>query len=1257
MCLPVDSFPFRHVPLHVQDNVKITISSTQRQTRSSQFPDILPNVLDVSFTSAVSDAILKLTRIYDITDDVPIVLLQDGTFRSHRLVDAQKVAYYEDASQGAVFMVWERTSGSSNEKNSENLQFFGTFHSDDSEYLVQPPELETGSHTLGPVEDVNSFNSDFLLDPNFEQAKLNESINNATEGARIKRDTTAPYEVEIFFVIDFGLYQFWYNQTTGTESWYARKAQTLSTIKQFYTFVLNAMNIRYQSVTGSGYTISLRHAGIFIADAKEAMPFVENHKLFFDGKSRPAFDADVVLPAFTDWGNSNLSTLFSYDHAMLFTYYDMGVYTNGSFSSNTLGYAYVSGACTHRKYSINEDEFDAKIATIAAHEVGHNLGAKHDGDNNDCPTDYGNVMDAYAQGVNSNSTITKRRFVFSTCSMRYFTMYIEQLNSANTNCYNSVTANYNTSDIDSYLSDLAGQVYPPDTQCQFIRGRNSALYRGHYNGNYSSICTRMSCIDSGGSSIYYHLAWEGTTCGNGKICQGGSCVSHPKAPPVSNETCPFDDTPRMFTESNQTCKEIISSSNNSYQCYNEYYNEECCSTCNRVKEEYRHLTDCSYGDKASWCSTLSLRGCYSNADQCCQSCPARALSNPNCTYGDKQIWCSTLSLSGCYYNADECCQSCPARALSNPNCTYGDKASWCSTLSLRGCYSNADQCCQSCPARALSIPNCPYGDRYTDCNVTSCPSYTEEARNVECCLTCAPATTTTATTATTTAATITTTAATTTATEATTTAAPITTTAAPTPITAALTTTTAAPTTTTAATTTTTAATSTTTAATTTITADPITTTVAPTTPTAATTTTTAAPYPTIAAITTAADTTTITAATTTAIPTPKTADPTTTTAAPTTTTAVHTTTTAAATTTTAAFTTTPSDTTTTTATLTTTTAAPTTTTATPTTTTATHTNTTAVRTTTTAAPTTTNAVPTTTTAAHITTTAAPTTATAAPTTTTATPTTTTAASTTTTEASTTTTEASTTTTASPTTTTAAPTTTTAAPTTTTDAPTTTTATPTTTTAAHTTTTAAPTTTTAAPSTTTAVPTATTASQTTTTAAPTTTTAAPTTTTAVPTTTTAAPTTTTAAPTTTTAATTTTTAATTNTIAATTTITAASTTTTAASTTTTAATTTTTAAPTISTVATTTTAADTTTTTSATTTTNAATTTTTALTTTDNIEASTSTTAATTATTAVLTTTTAAPTNTTAAYSTSTAAPTTTTAASYNYNCSFYHYN
>ena len=38
-----------------------------------------------------------------------------------------------------------------------------------------------------------------------------------------------------------------------------------------------------------------------------------------------------------------------------------------------LGLAWTPGACTDNRYSINEDFFDANMATVAAHELGHKL--------------------------------------------------------------------------------------------------------------------------------------------------------------------------------------------------------------------------------------------------------------------------------------------------------------------------------------------------------------------------------------------------------------------------------------------------------------------------------------------------------------------------------------------------------------------------------------------------------------------------------------------------------------------------------------------------------------------------------------------------------------------------------------------------------------------------------------------------------------------------------------------------------------------
>ncbi|KAH3839231.1 hypothetical protein DPMN_112656 [Dreissena polymorpha] len=129
---------------------------------------------------------------------------------------------------------------------------FGTFVTDNTQFLVQPPDRATGSHTLSPVKDVLPTETDFLVNPTLDRDLLKKSMSNLSDTScehfRNKRQSTA-YKVELFFVIDFSLYLFWYNHTAGTKA--SRKAQTLSTIKQFYAFVLSSMNIRYESINCS----------------------------------------------------------------------------------------------------------------------------------------------------------------------------------------------------------------------------------------------------------------------------------------------------------------------------------------------------------------------------------------------------------------------------------------------------------------------------------------------------------------------------------------------------------------------------------------------------------------------------------------------------------------------------------------------------------------------------------------------------------------------------------------------------------------------------------------------------------------------------------------------------------------------------------------------------------------------------------------------------------------------------------------------
>lgn len=50
------------------------------------------------------------------------------------------------------------------------------------------------------------------------------------------------------------------------------------------------------------------------------------------------------------------------------------------------------------------------------------------------------------------------------------------------------TANADTTELDPYLTDLAGQVYPPDLQCTYLQGDGAYLLR-------VSLDTQIICLE------------------------------------------------------------------------------------------------------------------------------------------------------------------------------------------------------------------------------------------------------------------------------------------------------------------------------------------------------------------------------------------------------------------------------------------------------------------------------------------------------------------------------------------------------------------------------------------------------------------------------------------------------------------------------------------------------------------------------------------------------------------------------------------
>ncbi|XP_060607892.1 mucin-2-like [Ruditapes philippinarum] len=468
-----------------------------------------------------------------------------------------------------------------------------------------------------------------------------------------KRQTT-DYEVEIFFVHDFAMYNSWYATTEGEND---RHSATVTKMIQFTAFLLNAIDLRYQTVTDYSYTISCLFAGIYIADVSSDAPFVEDHV------SNNQAVAETVLSAFKEWGEDSLGD-FNFDHAMLFTGYDIGETIDGVFISDIAGLAYLpsyntngelfnAAVCGTLRYSINEGgNFEPTMATIGAHELGHNLGSSHDGSSNNCSGGY--VMEPSLE-VSRNASENLELWQFSSCSQTYFDTYITDLNDASLNCMTVRTA-INNDDLDPYVNDLAGQLYSPDIQCERIRGSGSFLYRSKYDGNYSTICQSMACASTTTSgSFYYYIPWEGTTCGNGKMCQSGHCVESPLAPPVDNETCLFGDVPYNMPFQTSGCYDFLGTRETSYNCYHETYRLHCCETCEAIRQNNTAYVDCEYGDKGTGCSEISLYSCRSKSELCCRRCQDIQLNIPGCPWGDFYSNCAELP---CSTYSEECCQTC-----------------------------------------------------------------------------------------------------------------------------------------------------------------------------------------------------------------------------------------------------------------------------------------------------------------------------------------------------------------------------------------------------------------------------------------------------------------------------------------------------------------------------------------------------------------------------------------------------------------------